>query len=202
MKGMSGYGAKDAPNPTYGIYVRGSTMQIESLARTRVVSLLEENTRKIRLNLLLMSSTAIVIAHTGLVPKQIQGFGIEFSEGQQSSMLACLLVLVTFLLFSFVISASADFVSARLLRKEAVKSAFKRVIDDGITNYTGNPIIDQANIDIKKSMEIILQPLDAGKGVIDWLYRIRLWWEFVLPVCVSTYALIVLGLFWYRHFIH
>lgn len=72
MKGMSGYGAKDAPNPTYGIYVQGSTMQIESLVRTRVVSFLEENTRKIRWNLLLMSSTAIVIAHTGLVPKQIQ----------------------------------------------------------------------------------------------------------------------------------
>lgn len=75
---------------------------------------LSPHTRSVRKSLLIVSVVAIFISATGLIPTKISALGIEFSQANRESMLSVLGLVVTFLLVSFAVAASADFVAWRI----------------------------------------------------------------------------------------
>ncbi|MDR3579158.1 MAG: hypothetical protein P4L44_04240 [Oryzomonas sp.] len=75
---------------------------------------LSELTRKERRMLIVVSSIAITMIKTGLVPSKISALGVEFTTANQSSILNMIAYIIVYLLVAFAIYAFSDFVEWRV----------------------------------------------------------------------------------------
>jgi|GEM_PF-1971129 hypothetical protein len=170
-------------------------MNRHSVASERVITFLCEASQKIRGRLLAAGSTAIVIFHTGLIPEKIEGLGISFSVKQQTAMIWCLLILLVFLLISFLISSCADFVSARLERRGNIEQALLGIVNEAVEK--GREGKQQANAwwSAKSAISNMSKQLHVSPKVVTLIARARFLWDAILPILVAIYAVIVLAIY-------
>lgn len=85
-----------------------------------------EATRNERRSLLGISTVAIAIVKTGLVPSKISALGIEFSEADKSTLLWILTAVVLYFLLAFLIYGLSDFLAWRLAYRSAFQKEFQK----------------------------------------------------------------------------
>ena len=167
-------------------------MNSHDISRARVSTPLCDATHKIRAKLLGASAIGIVIFHTGLIPEKIEGLGIEFSSGQQNAIIWCLLGLVLYLLLSFVISAAADIVSARLQAKGQLEATMLATITEAAEKAKNGNESANAWYSVKKAVSNISKQIDVSLRLIALLSRIRFIWDAMMPMMVALYSIIIL----------
>ena len=170
-------------------------MNTNQLLISRVSEQLSETTQKIRGRLLIASSTGIVIFHTGLIPNQIEGFGVVFNEAQQRAMLICLLALISFLFLSFIISATADISIAQLKRRAEIEETLLFKINDYVERYKKDSNDAKNWMTIKSIVAEMSKKLEVSQKSIKIISISRFIWEIVIPVTISTYSVTVLVIY-------
>ena len=142
---------------------------------------LSDISRRERRNLVASSATAILIAHTGLVPTRISALGIELSPPAQSSFLVILGAVVAYFTAAFVIYGFSDLLVWRHKYQDYLEK-----VEITSQNWTQE---DQVNYD----------ELQQHVPSIAWLYRIskpaayfRIGFEFALPLLIGLYAIYAL----------
>ena len=86
---------------------------------------LSEVTRKERRILLGACAIAFTIARTGLVPSRISALGVDFTAGDQKSLLSIMALVITYFLAAFLTYAISDFVVWRVTFHSAVRELDK-----------------------------------------------------------------------------
>ena len=148
----------------------------------RVRDPLSQVTRNERRFLLAVSVIGITLVKTGLVPSKISALGIEFTQTDRKSLLSIIALITIYFLVAFAIYAASDFVAWPLAFLPALREAFsvrkKRVMEDRDYELTY----------LYKHM--------ASWGVVFRLSGplsfIRALFEFVLPLLVGVYAVLLL----------
>lgn len=164
-------------------------MSTHEIVSDRVATPLCDATHKIRGKLLVGSSTGIVIFHTGLLPKKIDGLGIEFTPGQQSAIVWCLLGLVVFLFVSYLISAAADVVTVRLHRKGRIENAMLATLSEAVEKTTeGNGKADAWYL-AKQAISNTLTQLHVPLKLVSFISHTRFAWDAILPIFVTLYSI-------------
>jgi hypothetical protein len=142
---------------------------------------LSEATRRERRNLLASSATAILIAHTGLIPTRISALGIELSSPAQNSFLLFLAVVVSYFIAAFATYGFSDFLIWRHKYQDYLEKTEIAARDWGPD--------DQLNYD----------DLHSHLPKANWLYGLskraaylRIIFECALPVLVGLYAIYAL----------
>jgi hypothetical protein len=158
-------------------------MSPDEYIRSQITSPLSEATTRAKTNLLLASSTAIVIYHTGLIPNQIEGLGITFSPSQQQAFISCLLILVAYQLISFSLSAIPDYYVAGLRRKAYTEDCMQK----------GN--FDKPDVSLQNKSDVLYEifyPLETEPRIITKLGLYRVLFDVAIPILISVYSIAVL----------
>jgi len=148
-----------------------------------------------------------------LIPSKISALGIEFSQTDQKSLLSMIALVVLYFLVAFALYASSDFIAWRF--------AFRAAIRDWVTQTKKReeerPLrsAGEANLTGYSAWEIdsMTKPLGAGRPdlrplddyykrfltrsrIVSFFSRpaafLRALFEFVLPLLVGVYAMILL----------
>jgi uncharacterized membrane protein len=142
-------------------------------------------TRRERRLLLGVSIFSIAMVKTGLVPSKISALGIEFANTDQRSILCIMALIGFYFLFAFLIYAASDFLSWRkVLRKERITTLKERYEEGQI----GDPRYhdQQAYIYSHIGSGLIFYVLSKPLSIVRALF------EFVLPVVLGIYAILLL----------
>lgn len=91
---------------------------------------LTEVTRKERRILLGTCAIAFTTARTGLVPSKISALGVDFTAGDQKSLLSIMALVITYFLIAFLTYAIADFVAWRVAFHSAVRELAKSRLEE------------------------------------------------------------------------
>lgn len=179
---------------------RGCRKQVETVAKIimsseknidlRLQDPLDKITRRVRRNLLVCSATLILVAKTGMVPKSVQGLGVVFSNSQQCILLYCFIILTTYLLLSFFIYSVSDFYRRQVNRKEQLKESLANIIKDSLENHSGDEQKDKAYIEIKNFIDKTASKIHYNNKLVNFSIKIRIVWDYVIPLVVSFYAII------------
>jgi hypothetical protein len=136
--------------------------------------------------LLAVSAIGVVIARTGLVPKQISALGITFPEANRGTFVQIYILVVAYFIVGFVIYAAADLVAWRVEYNYIVREwQIAKAAETMEQTYARNQV----------EQDLMHAP---------WL-GYRLWWhlskpvaliraifEYALPVIVGSYAIMTL----------
>jgi hypothetical protein len=158
-------------------------MSPDEYIKSKITSPLSEASIKAKNNLLIASCTAIVVYHTGLIPTQIEGLGINFSTSQQLSFISCLLILVSYKLVSFSLSAIPDYHVSKLRRKAYTESCLQK--EDF---FKPGQTFDQLKTDFNE----IFNPLETDLFIITKLTIYRVLFDVAVPMLISLYSIILL----------
>jgi hypothetical protein len=167
---------------------------------------LSEVTRKERLYLLGVSTIAVVIKLTGLVPTEISALGIKFEKANQETLLFYLGLVVLYFLGAFVLYGTSDLLAwlekYRFARASVEQPALERyqqlaVERDRIGLSEGSSVTPSREDEIafqakKKIAEEYLRDLEKSRRPAVIIGGFRAIFEYLLPVLVGTYALVVL----------
>ena len=145
-----------------------------------VFDFLSDLTRKERRNLLAASAIGIVLAKTGLVPTRIAALGIEFSPTDRATLLKCVAGVVAYFLFAFLIYAGDDYVA---IQHAGVKRYLDSVEEPTELGYRKAALYRA----IEQTRRHRL--FSSSNRALGW---VRNFFDFVLPVVISAYSLIVL----------
>lgn len=147
---------------------------------------LDEVTRRERRSLLGVSVIGIVLVKTGLVPSKITALGIEFSPADQRSLLLVFSLIVFYFLAAFIVYGVSDYL--------AWKIALRRQLNENIRT-----LLDQRRPEKIRPKDTVAH--DVWKQVDD-RYRSKLnptfvsvtraLFEFLLPIVVGIYAIVLL----------
>ena len=150
---------------------------------------LSEVTRKERRTLLGASAVGIVIAKTGLIPSKISAFGIDFTQADQRSLLFAIAAVIVYFLIAFLIYAGSDYLEWRLAYRHALEDAleerFKSEEEDEGRYLKRREAVQRALSDLRVSSvhwSGLSRPISAVRAVF----------EFIVPICISIYAIVVL----------
>jgi len=136
---------------------------------------LSEVTRQERKFLLGASALGVVIVKTGLVPSKISALGIEFEQADQKALLIAVGAVVLYFLFAFIIYGTSDF-ALKLYKQqkaERVRATTGKFKHEGFLNY----FLERA------------WRQDKTANIIAYA---RIIFEFVLPVLIAIYSIILL----------
>ena len=158
---------------------------LSSLQRLNLRDPLQENTRKERRLLLIASFIAIAVAQTGLIPTKIEALGIAVEKADQRAFLLLLAVLVIYLSLTFIIYAATDFVRFRGAYNSALLTHLQN--EHGFYREQDEPT--------DSPHERICKRLNRRIGFYMVASRrsafVRTGWEFLFPVVVGTYAVVI-----------
>jgi len=174
-----------------GIATGKATMEgvgeaVQALARLRPVEVmlrdpLGEVARKERRSLLGISAIAILVGWTGLVPKEIQNFGITFTTPERKALLWLFLAVVGYYTAAFAVYAWNDFMSwvyAMYLGRQELKK--RRDEQRGAGSIT--PDAPKPLVDTPWSLISLVTPTSVVRGVFDFCVPLAV-------VVVAMYAL-------------
>lgn len=133
---------------------------------------LADVTRKERRTLVAASALGIVVAKSGLIPSRISALGIEFGETDQRVLLTALGLVVLYFLFGFLIYGGSDLIAWRL--------AFWRAVDDTAREHK-----QAQEAEVRRHKVLWLR-------ATFWMSGTRALFEFVIPVVLALYAMLVL----------
>jgi|ERR1051325_334344 hypothetical protein len=149
---------------------------------------LSELTRQERRYLLGVSIIGITLVRTGLVPSKISALGVEFSRADQKAVLGILAVIVGYFLVAFSIYSVADFVAWRSKRREALQ----RTLD---ARWERAREREARRLHRVRDLQTESPDLPASRIVtfLSWpVSIIRAVFDFLLPVLVGAYAIVIL----------
>jgi hypothetical protein len=142
-------------------------------------------TRRERRLLLGVSVFSIAVVKAGFVPSKISALGIEFANTDQHSILRIMAFIGVYFLFAFLIYASSDFIAWRkALRKKRIVNLKEK--------YEEGQISDPR---YHYQQEYIYKHIGSGWFIYIFskpLSVIRAVFEFVLPIVVGIYAILLL----------
>lgn len=128
--------------------------------------------------LLVFGATAATVAHTGLIPTQIEGLGIQFSTTDQRAFAIILVLIISYLLVVFALSTTVDGQVARLRRKEYLEGEMSGISFEGTTWK-----------DISSRLQEIHNPLEMEEVEITRLGIYTVLIELYLPILVGIYGI-------------
>ena len=147
---------------------------------------LNEATRKERRSLLGISVLAIILVKAGIIPTKLTALGVEFGKADQQSLLWVLNLITLYFLIAFLIYAVSDFLAWRI----AFINAFRERLAEREFDESG-----------------LAAPVELGHLEFEFLSRlsnrfvftlsrpvsfIRAAFEFVLPVIMGIYSVVLL----------
>jgi len=141
-----------------------------------------------RRNLLIASFTSIVIVQTGLLPTKISALGIELSPSNQSAFFVLLASLVVYFWIGFILYSVSDY----LRYKSEVIDTSRERFRPYLRSVTGPR--DEKTNDDKALKE--LYPSRSLNRLASFVYRMRIIFDFVLPVVLGIWATIILINHW------
>ncbi len=148
---------------------------------------LTEVTRKERRALLGGSLFAVAVAQSGLLPTEIAALGVKLAAADQRNLLLLIAIACTYYLLAFLTYAASDFT--------AWQAAIREAIAERMT-YSHTSDIDQYEIHIQSQVEDRIAErfpwLTLAETLVMPVSRVRALFEFVLPIVVGLYAIIVL----------
>lgn len=141
---------------------------------------LNEASRKVRRDLLAVSTIALVIVKVGLVPTEIAQLGIKFSPTDQTVLLRLLAGIIVYFLISFTLYSWSELLAWLLTRRSLRES-----VKDEFATRLGS----------SKEAEMMLE-LAKRRSRGHILYEGTLWLRFGLdiafPVLLSLYSILIL----------
>jgi len=153
----------------------------DTFPHLKVKDPLSEVTRKERRSLLAVSLIALVIVKVGLLPEEITTLGIKFAAHDKGGLITIFVFTISFYLIAFLIYALSDFISWRLAfiaeRKKSFKESRETLIKEGV-------VLEE---DLKIS---ILE--NKWDSVSTTTSRIRAIFEFIVPIAIAIYSIIIL----------
>ncbi len=158
---------------------------LSTLQQLNLCDPLSETTRKERRFLLVLSFIAVAVAQTGLIPTKIEALGIAVEKTDQKALLLLLSVLVAYLLITFIIYATIDFVRFRgaynsaLLNHLQSEHGFYREQDE-----PKDPPHERTRKRIGRRIGFYMVMSRRSAFV-------RTGWEFLFPVVVGIYAIVI-----------
>ncbi len=126
-------------------------------------------------------ASAAMIAHTGLIPTQIEGLGIQFSTGDQRAFVVILALIVCYTLAAFTLTAVVDFYVEKLRRKEYLESQMSE-----------SSFMKGKWEEISARLKELYHPLEVDESQISKLAFYRVFLEVYLPILVGLYGLVAL----------
>ena len=146
---------------------------------------LSNETRKERRLLLGVSLLGIAMVKAGIVPKKISALGIDLELANQRALLYLVSFVTVYFILAFSIYAASDYIAWRKrvtkYYAENVRSFFKRVKEPDGFIRDNEPLVEQAE---KRER--------FWKGISPFASNIRVFFEFILPLLVSSYAVYLL----------
>lgn len=187
-------------------------LEAEKLAEIAVRDPLSETTRRERKTLLGISIVVIGIIETGTLPTKIESLGIEFTQTDQKYLFNVFAAVVIYYLIAFVLFAISDFIVWRIAFGSIVRAQWGRMTmnpdKDKLLTKDEQRIIQLEKQITEMKAEQMRGSFDKQLGLdIDFMnwgmpnYLIRLStpvslfrsiFEFLLPILVGIYALILL----------
>ena len=172
---------------------------------------LSQSTRISRRNLLGMSALAIVSVHTGLMPTQISGLGITFSDSDQRALVSVMILGLIYFFLAFLLYAASDFLawSNALLKQEATNLRKRKlnVLCDELDlsvpiteveipkDYPKERLDDIkqifSHLDFSVEEELARRSIVFRKAVRP-LSALRGAFDFVMPIIFGAYAIVAL----------
>lgn len=152
----------------------------DSVSEIRVKDFLSDVSRKERRYLLLASALGIIIVKLGLVPSRITSIGIEFSETNKESLLLIIATGIIYFIFAFFIYALSDFISWRIEFNKTRLDA----LDDRRATKKENREYDEHYVTYNRLYRLVYfsRPVSVT----------RVFFDFILPIMISVYALYLL----------
>jgi hypothetical protein len=163
-------------------------MTDDEYLKAKVSSPLAERTLRSRMRLLLQGLGGAVVAHTHLIPNQIDGLGVVFSSSHQQSMLVIFMLSICYSLVSFSVSARADFLSSTMKCKAYVESKLSQ--PGFIENTKGIQ-------DLRSKFEDVIYPLEVDISLVQRIQSYRFLLDIAVPLLVGVYG--VASLSWYLY---
>lgn len=153
-----------------------------------------DNTRKERRNLLGFSTASLAISIGDLMPTS--AFGIWFEAAEHEILLILLLSIVAYFFVMFGIYGWSDWsIAHRMARAEHVENQLRQLedelFDDGVELANPRKQIDEV---LQAQREILRAPIERLDKWISTSLKIRLFVDFILPIVISTSALIAVAL--------
>jgi hypothetical protein len=144
--------------------------------------------------LLGVSIVGYAVVKTGLIPTKISALGIEFNQSNQQALLNILALITTYFLVAFVIYVAADFL------------AWHRAYHEYLVNMDNECEKEEKYHEMMLDHapeEEVVRMFEYEKRfrftrIVFALYgpvsKVRVFFEFILPILVGCYALYVLRL--------
>lgn len=158
---------------------------LSELQRLNLRDPLREITRRERRLLLVMSFIAVAVAQTGLIPTKIEALGIAVEKTDQRAFLLLVAVLIGYLLVTFVIYATSDFVRLR----GVFNSTLLRHLQ---TEHGFYPEKDAPSDNVReRAWKRMERRIGLYMKLGRWSSFVRTIWEFFFPLGVGAYAVVV-----------
>ena len=148
---------------------------------SKLQSPLGDKSARRRTRLMVSGASAAMIAHTGLIPTQIEGLGIQFSTGDQRAFVVILALIVCYTLAAFTLTAVVDFYVEKLRRKEYLESQMSE-----------SSFMKGKWEEISARLKELYHPLEVDESQISKLAFYRVFLEVYLPILVGLYGLVAL----------
>ena len=161
-------------------------MPDETVGDIRLRDPLSEVTRKERKFLLGISIIAITLVKAGIVPTKLSALGVEFGKTDQQSLLWVLGLITLYFLIAFVIYASSDFLAWRLAFRQAFRRSLKERWEAELKGDDSDKRLREYEQDIRMKMSNRVVFLLSGP-----VSFIRALFEFLLPVVIGVYTIIL-----------
>jgi hypothetical protein len=153
----------------------------DTFPHIKVKDPLSEVTRKERRSLLAVSLVALVIVKVGLLPEEITTLGIKFAAHDKGRLIILFVFIISFYLAAFMIYALSDFIAWRLAfiaeRKKIFKESRETLIKESVV--------------LEKDLQISILE-NKWDSVSTTTSRIRAIFEFVVPIAIAIYSIIIL----------
>ncbi|MGD0626390.1 MAG: hypothetical protein ABSB32_16935 [Thermodesulfobacteriota bacterium] len=157
---------------------------------------LSEVTRKERRSLLVASIIGIAIAKSGLIPSKISALGIEFGQTDQRSLLMVMAFVTLYFLAAFIFYAASDLIAWRLaiyysMRQGAEEDIQQRRKENGDLRHS---VPSEKEAVAKEFIKKIGTQYNIFFSLSRPISFLRAVFEFILPLAVGIYAVVILFL--------
>ena len=147
---------------------------------------LSDLTRKQRTYLLATSILSVALVKTGITPTRISALGVEFQRTNQDAFLVILALVLAYFIAAFALYAVTDFAAWKralhLEREEAFRDHSARFRDPVEAELMKD------NPEVFRVDRITFASIRAGRA----FSKVRAVFEFLLPLAVGIYAVVVL----------
>jgi len=162
-------------------------MPDDTVGDVRLRDPLSEVTRKERKFLLGISIISITLVKAGIVPTKFSALGVEFGKTDQQSLLWILGLITLYFLIAFFIYASSDFLAWRLAYLKVIQGP----IIERLRAELQKDLSDERIIGAKKKTIWITMGARIVANLTGPVSFIRALFEFILPVVIGIYAIIL-----------